>query len=291
MHGIVSLKQAKKLEKVKTLSRGIVIFAYVNGPIDYFHIADIAAGLAKRHLDLPVTLITNVERQPKHADSVIITETPETRDYRTFGDLKTEWLNGNRASVYELTPYDQTLMIDADYFMMNNQLMKLFDTDLELACYDTVCDITDNTAFDQAHIRLANTSIPMLWATVVYFTKGELSESVFKFMDTIRQNWEFYSNLYGFTATLYRNDYALSIALHALTGFGIGNYATIPGKLFTANTDTFIFDVKPNKFVFMSERHGLDQIIGENVHFMNKQNLASEIVQHALERVLDAKTR
>lgn len=273
------------------MSRGIVIFAYVNGPIDYFYIADIAAGLAKRHLDLPVTLITNVARQPKYADNIIITETPETRDYRTFGDLKTEWLNGNRASVYNLTPYDQTLMIDADYFIMNNQLMKLFNTDLEFACYDTVCDITGNLAFDQAHNRLANTSIPMLWATVVYFTKCELSESVFAFMDTIRQNWDFYSTLYGFTATLYRNDYALSIALQALTGFGIGNYAAIPGKLFTANIDTFVFDVKPDKFVIISEQKGLDQIVGESVHFMNKANLGSEIIQAALEKVLDEKTR
>lgn len=273
------------------MSRGIVIFAYVNGPIDYFDIADIAAGLAKRHLDLPVTLVTNVERQPKYADNVIITETPDTRDYRTFGDLKTEWLNGNRASVYDLTPYDQTLMIDADYFIMNDQLMKLFDTDLEFACYDKVCDVTGNTAFEQAHIRLAKTSIPMLWATVVYFTKCELAESVFKFMDTIRQNWDFYSNLYGFTASLYRNDYALSVALQALTGFGIGNYATIPGKLFTANTDTYIFAVKPDHFVIASDYRGLDRVIGESVHFMNKQNLISEVIQGALEGLLDAKTR
>jgi len=272
------------------LSKGIVIFAYVTGPIDYFHIADIAAGLAKRHLDLPVTLITNVARQPKYADNVILTETPETRDYRTFGDLKTEWLNGNRASVYNLTPYDQTLMIDADYFIMNNQLMKLFDTDLEFACYDKVCDVTGNAAFEQAHLRLANTSIPMLWATVVYFTKGELSESVFKFMDTIRQNWDFYSSLYGFTSSLYRNDYALSIALQALTGFGIGNYATIPGKLFTANTNTFVFDVKPGYFVILSEYKGIDKIVGESVHIMNKANLSSDIVQSAFESLLNAKT-
>lgn len=291
MLGIKNLKQVKRFVKVRILSKGIVIFAYVNGPIDYFHIADIAAGLAKRHLDLPVTLVTNVARQPKYADNVIITETPETRDYRTFGDLKTEWLNGNRASVYDLTPYDQTLMIDADYFIMNNQLMKLFETDLEFACYDNVCDVTGNTTFEKAHARLSNTSIPMLWATVVYFTKGELSESVFKFMDTIRQNWDFYSNLYGFTASLYRNDYALSIALQALTGFGIGNFATIPGKLFTANTDTFVFDVKPDHFVIISEYRGLDKIISESVHFMNKANLSSEIIQAALERVLDAKTR
>lgn len=273
------------------MSRGIVIFAYVTGPMDYFNIADIAAGLAKRHLDLPVTLVTNVERQPRYADNVIVTETPETRDYRTFGDIKTEWINGNRASVYDLTPYDQTLMIDADYFIMNNQLMKLFETDLDFACYDKICDVAGNTAFEQAHTRLANTSIPMLWATVVYFTKSELAESVFKFMDTIRQNWDFYSNLYGFTASLYRNDYALSIALQALTGFGIGNYTTIPGKLFTANTDTYIFAVKPDHFVIASDYRGLDRVIGESVHFMNKQNLISEVIQSALGGLLDAKAR
>lgn len=290
MLGIKSLNLRRRYVKVKILSKGIVIFAYVTGPIDYFHIADIAAGLAKRHLDLPVTLITNIARPPKYADNVILTETPETRDYRTFGDLKTEWLNGNRASVYDLTPYDQTLMIDADYFIMNNQLMKLFDTDLEFACYDKVCDVTGNAAFEQAHLRLANTSIPMVWATVVYFTKGELSEAVFKFMDTIRQNWEFYSTLYGFSSTLYRNDYALSIALQALTGFSVGNFSTIPGKLLTANTDAFIFDVKPNKFVITTEYYGLDQIVGESVHFMNKQNLMTDLVQTSLESLLNAKT-
>jgi hypothetical protein len=221
------------------MSKGIVIFAY-NGAYDYVDMARTSAALAKRHLNLPVTLITDQAVDYPEFDTVIVHERTDPEQLKiTDGELK-PWHNQSRPSVYTQTPYEQTLLIDADYFVMNSRLKHLFDTNLDFACYDTANDIAG-----AAHLEgnIGNTSIPMQWATVIYFRRSELAEAVFDFMEYIKQHYEFYSLMYNFRADKYRNDYALSIAIQTLTGYNTGNFAQIPGNLDTLLLGTNIVDI------------------------------------------------
>jgi len=221
------------------MSKGIVIFAY-NGAYDYVDMARTSAALAKRYLKLPVTLITDQAVDYPEFDTVIVQERTDPEQLKiTDGELK-PWHNQNRTTAYSLTPYEQTLLIDADYFIMNSRLKNLFDINLDFACYNTANDIT-GIAELQGHV--GNTSIPMQWATVIYFRRSELAESVFNFMEYIKQHYEFYSLMYNFRADKYRNDFALSIALQTLTGYNTGNFAQIPGTLDSLLLGTDIVDI------------------------------------------------
>jgi hypothetical protein len=221
------------------MSKGIVIFAY-NGAYDYVDMARTSAALAKRYLKLPVTLITDQAVDYPEFDTVIVQERTDPEQLKiTDGELK-PWHNQNRTTAYALTPYEQTLLIDADYFIMNSRLKNLFDINLDFACYNTANDIT---GIAELQGNIGTTSIPMQWATVIYFRRSELAESVFNFMEYIKQHYEFYSLMYNFRADKYRNDFALSIALQTLTGYNIGNFAQIPGTLDSLMLGTDIVDI------------------------------------------------
>jgi hypothetical protein len=260
------------------MSKGIVIFAY-NGAYDYVDMARTSAALAKRHLKLPVTLITDQAVDYPEFDTVIVEQPTDPEQLKmTDGELK-PWHNQNRSTVYTLTPYEQTLLIDADYFVMNSRLKHLFDTNLDFACYNTANDIT---GIAQLEGNIGNTSIPMQWATVVYFRRSDLAESVFNFMEYIKQHYEFYSLMYNFRADKYRNDYALSIAIQTLTGYNIGNFAQIPGNLDTLLLGTDIVDInKQGEIVYtypsmITRDIKFSKLKNTSIHILYKLSLFGE---------------
>lgn len=270
MPGMSILKNQKKFE-MQPMSNGVLIFA-VNSEFDYIRSAEFAAKQAKKFLNLPVTLVTNVEVQSEHFDSVIVIDSSisSIRKYREVDDstLLVRWFNESRTRAYELSPYDKTLLIDADYFMFNSSLKSVFDTDIEIACFDRINDLVGDSP-DQ--IRLNAISIPMVWATVIYFRKSKLAESVFSFIEKIKLNWKYYSSLYLFSSS-YRNDYSLSIAIQALTGYSTNHFNRLPGKLHTILSNTKLVEVRDNEIVF-ARHNKVNKVIDTNVHCMNKTEI------------------
>lgn len=254
------------------MTKGCVIYAY-DGAYPYLRIATRAAELVKQQLNIPVTLITDREYDRSVFDQVIIEPRTDPEQLREFAGELRPWHNQNRSTVYNLTPYNQTLLIDADYFMFNDSLKPVFDTEIDFACYGTTYELGKGQTLEK---RIGATSIPMQWATVLYFTKSELAEAVFDFMAYIKQHYEFYSLLYGFRNHQFRNDYALSIALQTLTGYSIGNYTALPGNMVTATDNVHISAIKRND-VYYSYRSGRGLLgsksTGNNIHFLNKDQL------------------
>lgn len=251
------------------MSNGIVIFA-INSSFDYVRSAEISARRAKKYLNLPVTLITNEPVVNECFDNVIlIDKTVGTLRHFTMSDgaLSTvQWFNESRTLAYTLSPYDNTLLIDADYFMFNDSLGKMFSTGVEFSCWSDINDVASDIT-QQANV--SDASIPMQWATVVYFKKCELAEAIFSFMETIKNNWDYYAKLYHFRSHNFRNDYALSIALQVLTGYSTSKFSKLPGKLHTMFTDTAVTSVTDSAVVF-SKYGNTNKIINTNIHCMNK---------------------
>lgn len=251
------------------MSKGVLIYAF-NSNFDYIKSAEFAAKQVKKFLNLPVTLVTNTEVDSEYFDNVIIFEdaTSTPRQYRTDDGqvLHTKWLNSNRTSAYNVSPYDQTLLIDADYFMFNDSLKCMFDTDSEFACFNKINDVTGE---EKDLIRLSEISIPMQWATVIYFTKSDFANAVFDFMEIIKKNWDYYSLLYSFRSGTYRNDFALSIALQTLSGYSTQNFNKLPGKLHTLFSHVSVSRVSEGEVVF-AWNNQLSKVVNTNLHCMNK---------------------
>jgi hypothetical protein len=200
------------------MTTGALIFAFNNEKIDYISMAAWSAKNIRRHLNIPVCLVTDTDTDTAVFDQVIYTKIANSNNTRYFSDVGTvTWHNLNRMDAYNLTPYDQTLVLDADYVVTSNQLQAVLDSQEDFMCHRTAYDVTGLQSFDDLNV-FGQYQFPMWWATVMMFRTSERARMIFESMSMIRDNWTHYRNLYANSRSTYRNDHALSIALNIENG-------------------------------------------------------------------------
>jgi len=186
------------------MTTGAVIFARNNEQIDYVAMAHWSARNIERHLGIPTHIITD--------------DTAPSTNTRHFTDVgSVTWHNLNRMDVYQASPFEQTLVLDADYVVASNQLQVLLDSNQDFLCHRWAYDVTGLQTFEDLNY-FGNYHMPMWWATVMVFRRSKKAQAIFESMAMIRDNWTHYRNLYANTRTTYRNDHALSIALNIENG-------------------------------------------------------------------------
>jgi hypothetical protein len=186
------------------MTTGALIFARNNEQIDYVAMAQWSAKNIERHLGIPTHIVTD--------DSAPATN---ARHFTDVGSVT--WHNLNRMDAYRLTPWDCTLVLDADYIVASNQLMSLLQVDQDFLAHRWAYDVTGCNNFEGLNSFGAN-HMPMWWATVMMFRKSNTAQYIFDCMGMIRANWRHYKDLYHIAGPTYRNDYALSIALGIISG-------------------------------------------------------------------------
>jgi len=273
------------------MTQGIVIFAQNNSSIDYIKLATFSAKRAKEFLDLPVSLITDARgwletSQPTHPfDQVIDVEFSSTIQKRTFFDgalfsKHLEWKNFARNRAYDLSPYDKTLVIDSDYIINSSNLKLAFERDAELQIYSSSVDLASWRSV-QEFTRINAYGIPFYWATAFVFEKNIATETFFNLISYIKLNWNYFRILYNIDTSLYRNDYAFSIAIHIMNNKSHGDFATeLPGNMiFTKDKDVLI-SMTDSSMQFLIEKENyvgeylLAKTQGLDVHVMNKLSLS-----------------
>lgn len=197
---------------------GALVFAFNNEEIDYVAMAAWSAKNIQRHLGIPTAIVTDVETVPNVFKHVI--RVPRTgNDTRYFEDVGSTvtWHNASRVDAYNLTPWDQTLVLDADYVVASNALKQLMDVPQDFMCHNWAWDLTMTNNFEGLNTFGAH-KMPMWWATVMMFRKSNTAQYIFDCMHMVRENWQHYRDLYGIQKKTYRNDFALSIALGIVSG-------------------------------------------------------------------------
>jgi hypothetical protein len=218
------------------MTTGALIFAFNNEHIDYVAMAKWSAKNIERHLGIPTRIITDEDVAP-------------SGEYkRTFNDLpeSVTWYNGNRTDAYRLSPWDRTLVLDADYVVASNQLMCLLELDQDFTAHKTAYDVTGQANFDELN-NFGRHQMPMWWATVMMFRKSRQAELIFECMQMVKDNWMHYKNLYGVYRPTYRNDHALSIALGIVNGHTL-NHADIPWTLASVTHDHKLTQISKDEY-------------------------------------------
>lgn len=272
------------------MTTGAVIFAHNNSTVDYIKLAVFAATRIKKYLDIPVSLITDSKEWllvafPEHPFDQIIAVPPSTiTQQKKFHDgsiagKMLDWKNFSRSQIYNLTPYDRTMVLDSDYILNSSILKNALDNEYDFQIYKNSFDLAPErlTMFD----RINSYSIPFYWATVFIFDKTDLMKSFFDLIEYIKANWNYFKILYSIDAFTYRNDFAFSIAIHIMNGKTNGNFATeLPGTMaFTTDKDILI-SAEDNKMSFLVEKKNhLGEYLavkttGLDVHVMNKFSLS-----------------
>lgn len=251
------------------MTRGVVIFAFDNNKTKYTSLASWSAARIQQYLNLPVTLVTDKTPVNSHIfDHVIVIDRPCPNGTRIG-----TWYNQNRFLADRLTPYSQTLLLDADYVVASNQLLKLFDTNQDILAMRWAYDVTNRRDFTDLNYFGRN-SMPSAWATVLYWRKSPGAKLIFDMIEMIQNHWGHYKNLYGIKERNFRNDYALSIALNTVMGH-TGKWPTIPWTLATVDDDVDLAQINQDEFeIAYNDSHNRPckiSITRQDFHAMGKQ--------------------
>ena len=289
------------MSRSKTESKGVLLFAENNSKVNYVQLAIVAATCIKNNLGKKtrVSLITNefslgwVKNKKlldKLFDKIIIKPNDLTEDddratnTRLYRDTiyytqKAQFLNQSRCSAYELSPYEETLLIDVDYFILNDSLNAVWGCDEDFLINNKALSLLHEPLAGQ-EFRLNPYGIRMYWATVIFFRKSLKAELIFGLVEHIKEHWDYYKYVYNFPGALFRNDFAFSIAIHMVNGFMEDEQMikSLPNaEILTAiDKDQFIeFEDKSSVKLFVNDpkenwKFYVSKVKAVNVHCMNK---------------------
>lgn len=276
------------------MTKGVLIFAHNNRDIDYALLSLISGGLAKKHLSVPVSLATDrstiewckeskiYERMIEVFDKIIEIEKPITDNRRNLHDggesKSVPFANTNRYSAWDITPYSRTLLLDSDYLVFSPKFSLYWDMDESILISSSMEDIV-GPARTGYHDRFISDTAPSLyWATSIMFTKNSESKLFFNLVQYVKNNYQYYADLFRFDSRQFRNDIAFSIAKHIFDGFEDRNIPSLPPVLTVQDRD-ILHDVTENeKLTFLiSLEFGKNYVLastqGVDIHVMNKQSI------------------
>jgi hypothetical protein len=264
------------------MNRGILIFAFNNSVIDYVAMAEWSARRIQRHLNLPVSVVTNSDIVNTVFDKVIVTDvvTANSKWFHDF-DSSLPWYNANRVDAFELSPYQQTIVLDSDYVVASDKLLTLFDSRQEFMVHRSAVDVVNSPNYERNNY-FGRHNMPMSWATVMYFTKSHTASAIFEMMFRIQHHWTHYRHLYGVADSTYRNDFSVSIAANLVYGYQ-ARYPDIPWDLLNVEPIHKLSQLDQDCFRVDFELERKQRYITINncdFHAMNKKHLG-EIVANS----------
>lgn len=290
--------------------RGVCMFAYNNEKMDYVRFAHAAAAYVKRNMPgLKTCLITDDGTYAYLKDSVpanlhnkcfdtVITQdidhpnNPRRHFDSPWTEFSTQFSNSNKHEIFELTPFEKTMLIDTDYFIMNNDYAYLFDTDIPVGMHKYARYLEGQPPYMNEQ-QLADAGIHHWWSTVVYFDQSPESKLFFDVWAHVKENWDYYHLLYQFPPGLFRTDFCVSIAAHILNGFNENNFVHDFDGIPLINMDQKddIIEIKSaNDIIFLSHnrkeqwKNILARYQDTNLHIMNKLAISRHI-QDIIENV------
>lgn len=269
------------------MNQGVLVFARNSEYINYGVLACWSANRVKKYLDKPVSLVTDDQTlknlqdssiNPKaYFENVIVTEREDDIQYRRLGTEMIPFNNYGRINAYDLTPYEETLVIDTDILIQSDRLNLVWDHQEDILFSNKSQDV-----FGREHREftwLKEHGIPFHWATEFYFRKSPESKNFFDYCKQVKDDYQWKSVLYGFANYPIRNDFIWSVAHHELNM----NTPKIPRQLlYSIDTDS-IEKLEDDSVVISAEINSSPKLINvtkQDLHIMNKYEL---MIQAAIE--------
>jgi len=186
-----------------------------------------------------------------------------TTDMLPHGDLATDsdWKLINDWQVYEASPYDYTIKLEADMYIPRT-IDHWWDvlTDRDVVVSSTIRNFKQEISDIRFYRRfIDDNKLPDVYNAITYFKKSEVATQFFMLVKEIFNNWEEYKKILKCNPQeLATTDWVYSIACHIM---GVEN-TTLPSftemsmvhmKQYingtpTENwTDTFIYECLPNQ--------------------------------------------
>jgi hypothetical protein len=253
------------------MTQGILLFAHDNEQIQYSLLAAWQARRIQKWLGKPVSIVTDSTSLStldqyglrKEFDHIILSDA-ETIQKKVYTDIELTFKNVNRTHAYDLTPYEETLVIDTDIVIQSDRLNLLWNSVEDYLVCKNCIDVLDRkwTALEHVHFN----GIIFYWATVFYFKKTERARQFVELCQRIQKNYNQYIDEYGIADQYLRNDHVWSMAINQLGG------TAIPTTLWFGTSTDPILEMTEDTVLFEQAK-----IHGQDVHVMHKFSLQEQI--------------
>ena len=127
------------------MTKGVLVFAFNNESIDYVKQAKNLAMRMERFCNLPTSIVTDIDVRTTLFDRVIKVD---VKDYTAkiynngHSSEALSFKNTARAESFDLSPYDETLVVDSDVIVCDSQLHNCFDAN-DCACTEMLMICTN----------------------------------------------------------------------------------------------------------------------------------------------------
>lgn len=262
------------------MSNGYVIYAFNTPDCDYVKMAAYNAHLIHIHTGYPVALVTdtNSSVEPGAFDHVVRKKPNIIHD--NYGVDRKLWRNTERTGYLEDSPFDRSVVLDADYLIYNDQINLLLESSEPLILSREVRQVSDEK-LDES--RISPFGLDAIWATCFAFEKSQLSVDFFSLVDYVREHYAYFAQLYDFSPKPFRNDFAFTIALHLMTG-GDPQCTEVminPFKIFMTNRRDKIISLHEDGVLAEDSHNGVGYIRtrGMNIHILSKDSLGERLYE------------
>lgn len=168
------------------MTKGFVILAQNTIDVNYIKCAEVLAKSIKRTMpDQSVSLITSETFKSKVFDKVI--KLP-------YGDLDPtgKWKLINDWQVYEASPYDQTIKIEADIFIPKSieywwEVLEIQDVVVSSTIRNFKQEISESKFYRKF---IEENRLPNVYNSLTYFKKSNVAEQFFKIVRNVFDNWK-----------------------------------------------------------------------------------------------------
>ena len=249
------MQNSKKLEK----SKGVVILAKNTETIDYVKLANQASEFVNKFLNLPVTILE-----------------PESNNFKNTRDRES-WNNLGRWEVYHKSPYDTTILLDSDYIVLNDNLLKFAEGNFDYRIPN------ENTWLGKYMDDNRGNFQKTLWATIVIFQKTSRTELLFEMVSRIEKRYDYYQRLFKLDYVNFRNDFAFTIADLLLSGYCFDYARTTPITTIKENIKSM--DTIGSLINIKTETKNLVYPMSD-LHIMDKKFLLSDSFRQFKETIL-----
>lgn len=258
------------------MTQGFLLFAHDNEQIPYTHLAIWQARRIRRWLNKSVSLVTDQESLmnlklnrilPEEEFDHVILSNVYTDQKKSYSGKELSFINVDRVHAWDLSPYDETIVIDTDIAIQSDRLNCLWNNSEDMLVCRNCKDVFGRPWPETHYIGMAG--ISFYWATICYFKKTEQTKLFFDTCKHIKENYAGYKAEYHIKDPFIRNDHVWSIACHLL------NPKVIPTNLWYSIDRDRIIDMNETGASVLSEHGDVAKIQKQDFHIMNKFDLYS----------------
>lgn len=238
-------------------TKGVLMYACNTANINYLTIACLNVSLIRSNMgDIPITIVTDQNSIDSLCDiskGVIDSADIVLTSSSDIGN-EMQYVNNDDSTWLETSPYDETIVIDPDYLILNDTLNTLWGINSDMAVIDETMHVDSSTP-TTAYVNHKR-DLKLIWGAAVYFKKTAFTKHFFNTMRIVTANYEYARRSFQIEGTCYRRDHMLSITHHIVT-CGVthmpetGEIISSPFPLVVSNAINEVLDIQDTSKVLL----------------------------------------